>query len=356
VKVLVEAMAVEFGGIRTYVQNLLEAWARRFPEDDLVVAVPQGTDLPTHGHGRIAVRVRRPAVLARPWVQSTTLRRIAREQGFDAVLATMPVTSLLRTGVPTAVVVHDLRHEVRPEQFSRGRRLVRRIGYGRGYAVADGFIAVSRRSLDDLHRLHPGTAARPASVVHHGADHVLGWPGVPGTGPAVAFAHHTNKNPDLVLEGWAAGRARGHSLPRLLLLGTGTDRERLAARVSELHLESVVELAPFLADEEFATVMRKASMVVFPSGFEGFGLPVVEGMLNGVPVVIGPEPACLEVAAGHASVLSDWTAEALADAVQRALELDHEHLARARHHAEQFTWARCVEQTRDFLERMVDGR
>jgi glycosyltransferase involved in cell wall biosynthesis len=267
----------------------------------------------------------------------------------------MPVTSLVRSGIPTAVVVHDLRHEVRPEQFSRGRRLLRRIAYDRSYQVADGFIAVSRRTLEDLHRLHPEVRAKPAAVVHHGADHVLGWPGTPGSGPAITFAHHTNTNPELVLEGWAAGRGRGLPMPELLVLGTGQDRDRLAARVADLGLTSTVRLAPFLADDEFAAVMRSASMVVFPSGFEGFGLPVVEGMLSGVPVVIGPEPATLEVAGGYASVLADWTPEALAEAVDAASHFDAAYLAQARAHAAAFTWARCVEETRAFLSRLADG-
>jgi len=354
VKVLVEVMAADFGGIRTYVENLLRAWEQHHPDDDLLVVVPEGSTIATYGHDRRAVAVPRPQVAGRPWVQSTTVRRLARSEHVDAVLATMPVTSLVRSGIPTAVVVHDLRHEVLPEQFSRARRLLRRISYDRSYQVADGFVAVSRRTLDDLHRLHPRLAAKPAAVVHHGADHVLGWPGTPGSGPAITFAHHTNKNPDLVLDGWATARDRGLSPPDLLVLGTGSDRERLSARVAELGLGATVRLAPFLADEEFAAAMRSASMVVFPSSFEGFGLPVVEGMLSGVPVVIGPEPATLEVAAGHASVLADWSPASLAEAVDRASRLDEDQLARAREHAAGFTWARTVEETRTFLQRLAE--
>ena len=54
-------------------------------------------------------------------------------------------------------------------------------------------------------------------------------------------------------------------------------------------------------------MLADAELVVFPSDFEGFGLPVVEGMLLGKPVVLGPEPATNEVAGGHAAVAADWT-------------------------------------------------
>ena len=65
-------------------------------------------------------------------------------------------------------------------------------------------------------------------------------------------------------------------------------------------------------------MLAEADLVVFPSDFEGFGLPVVEGMLLGKPVVLGPEPATNEVAGGHAAVAADWTPAALADGVRRA--------------------------------------
>ena len=102
--------------------------------------------------------------------------------------------------------------------------------------------------------------------------------------------------------------------------------------------------------------MRSASMVVFPSDFEGFGLPVVEGMLQGMPVVIGPEPATLEVAGGHASVLADWSPAALADAVAAAGTATPAQLESARAHAAAFTWPRCVEQTRQFLVELAAAR
>jgi glycosyltransferase involved in cell wall biosynthesis len=183
--------------------------------------------------------------------------------------------------------------------------------------------------------------------VHLGGDHVLAWPAPRRTGPAVGFAHHTNKNPDLLFDAWAL---LGADAPPLTLLGVGSARrEAIAARVAALGLSERVELAPFLPDEEFHRVFASAGMVVFPSDFEGFGLPVVEGMLLGKPVVLGPEPATNEVAGGHACVAPDWTAAALADAVRRALAMGDAELSAAREWAATFTWERCIRQTRDVL-------
>lgn len=356
-RVVVEAMSAEYGGIRTYVDNLLRVWAEDPGDDELLLVVPTGADVPDFGHRRVEVAVPGPALVGRPIAQTTRLRGIVRDFGADALLATHPTTSWRHTGVPTAVVIYDLRHEIRPEQFSLARRQIRTVSYARGYAVADGFIAISQRSLDDLHRLHPRTARKPSVVAHLGADHVLDWPAPPsGERSAVTFAHHTNKNPDLILEGWAAGHAAGIAMPRLTMLGTGGSREALAARVHELGLDDLVSLAPFLPEPEFHAVMAAASMIVFPTDFEGFGLPVVEGMLLGAPVVIGPETATLEVAGGHAAVMTDWTPGALADAVQRAAAFDDAHRSAARRHAATFTWQRCLDRTRDMLTLLTTSR
>ncbi|WP_082748384.1 glycosyltransferase [Nocardioides jensenii] len=350
-RVLVDALAADFGGIRTYVENLLAAWEAQADElgDHLLVMVREGSDLDTGRHSRHEVRIPRPGPVGRPFKQSVLTRRLVADFDADAVLATMPSTSLVRVGVPLGVVIHDLRHELRPEQFSRPRRLLRKVAYDRAYALADVIVSVSQRSLDDLHRLHPRLGTTPAAVVHHGADHVLSWPRGEQTGTAITFAHHTNKNPDLVLDAWADGRRRGMSMPPLTVLGTGSQRTVLAARVAELGLADLVTLAPYLPEPEFRATMASASMIVFPSDFEGFGLPIVEGMLLGVPVVIGPEPASLEVAGGHASVMTSFSAPALANAVVRAGLYDAAHLDDARAHAAEFTWRRTVQQTRAAL-------
>ena len=231
-RLLIDAAAAEYGGIRTYVEQLLRAWASELPGDELLVVVPPGSTLATAGHRRHELRAAGPSVVSRPVAQTMVLPRLSRD--VDAVLATNPTTSLLGLRRPLAVVVHDLRHELRPEQFSRPRRALRWASYRRSYALADGFVAVSRRTLDDLHRLHPETVAKPGAVVHHGADHVRDWPAPDRHGPWVTFGHHTNKNPALVLEAWSLlpgpAPADRHRAGRGLAGGARTPARRPRAR------------------------------------------------------------------------------------------------------------------------------
>jgi glycosyltransferase involved in cell wall biosynthesis len=354
VKVVVDALCAEYGGIRTYVEQLLSRWATLEPEDEVHVAVRAGSSLPTPGLVRHELTVPVPDVLARPLVQATRFHALVRELRPDVVLATAPTTDVRRPAAPLAVVILDLRFEVLPDEFSLGRRVLRRVSYGRSYRLADAFLAISQRSLDDLHRLHPRTSSVAGSVTHLGADHVLDWPRPTREGPAIAFAHHSNKNPELLLDGWAELLARRAGTPDLLLLGVGASlRASLEARIRRLGLEHRVTLAPFLPEAEFRRTCSRAALVAFPSSFEGFGLPIVEGMLLGKPVLIGPDPGCLEVAGGHASVMTDWNPGALADAAEQALDMSDGKLAEAQTWASSFTWENTVQRTRAALAALV---
>jgi glycosyltransferase involved in cell wall biosynthesis len=104
-----------------------------------------------------------------------------------------------------------------------------------------------------------------------------------------------------------------------------------------------------LSDEQFRGRFASAAMVVFPSDFEGFGLPAVEAMRLGIPVVVTPDPALLEVTGGHAAVMSGWGPPELADAVRRAQDTTADELAQAREHAAAFTWSRMATRTRAAL-------
>lgn len=351
-RILVEALCAEYGGIRTYVDSLLPAWTTVAPHDEVHVMVQADSTIDLSAPlVRHAVTVRGPQVVARPLAQTRHVGRLVREIRPDVVLATLPSTTVRRLDVPLAVVVYDLRHELRPEQFERSRRVLRRVSYSRGYATADGFVGISRRTLDDLHRLHPDTRDRPAVVAHLGADHVDGWPPGRPSGRVVTFAHHSNKNLDLVLDGW---QRLGPDAPSLLVLGIAGDRRSaVAGAVARRGLEGVVRLAPFLAEADFRRTLADASLVLFPSDFEGFGLPVVEGMRLGIPVVIGPEPATREVAGGHAFEMTTWQPDELARAVREGLAATPDQLAAARDHAAAFTWAQTVTRTRELLTTLL---
>ena len=153
-----------------------------------------------------------------------------------------------------------------------------------------------------------------------------------------------------MLNAWAALTTRpGPTLPLRLVGVSGRERPRLTARIAELGIGDVVTVNPWLPVDSFQEQFASSSMVVFPSDFEGFGLPAVEAMRLGIPVVITPEPALLEVSGGHATVVEGPGPEALARAVEAARHVTPEALAAAKAHAAAFTWAAFASGVRDVL-------
>ena len=105
---------------------------------------------------------------------------------------------------------------------------------------------------------------------------------------------------------------------------------------------SILKLG-FVAEREVPKLMRAAAVFVYPSRFEGFGMPIVEAMACGVPVVASSHPS-MDEACGDAAVRADPDdAGAMTAGIREALERRHELVAAGLAHAAGFTWLRCGE-------------
>ena len=330
-------------------EHLVRAWAEAFPEDSLSVLFgPQGQTFPLPEGARAEVLDQPAGPLGGLWLRSVAVRRAARRLGADAVLSAVPASGLLGSHSPRGVILYDLRFELRPEQFSRKTRIARRISWLWSLRLADRIFTISDRTLRDLADLHPSLAGR-AETAALGSDHALAWPrpAAADAGPpyAIAFGHYGNKNANAVIDGWARFCAEHPEAAswRLRLVGMGA-RDRAAAeeQVRRLGAGDRIELMPWLDDDAFARAFAGAGLVVFPSDFEGFGLPAAEAIRLGIPAVVSTDPALAEVTGGHAVTAASTTPADLARAFAAALALTPDQLAAGRAFAEAFTWRRTA--------------
>jgi glycosyltransferase involved in cell wall biosynthesis len=232
------------------------------------------------------------------------------------------------------------------------------VSYGLGYRRADAIVTISHRTRADLLRVHPWLLRQTITVAQLGADHVLRWPRPAATGGsyALAFGQWGNKNVDLVLEAWARLQREDGDPPPLVIVGLPeAARVTVQAAVASHGLTSLVTVKPWLDSDEFRRQFTGAALVVFPSDYEGFGLPALEAMRLGIPVVVTPDPALYEVTGGLATIMDGWDAAALARAVPVARAQSAEDIERGVKHASEFTWRRTASEVRATLAGCIDA-
>ncbi len=357
VRIVIDAIpVVPFGGYAVTLEALLAGWDRLGGDDEIHVLVSAGVELTLPESTTVhRFRVARPEVLRRVAVQSRAASKVCGQVNADVLLAAIPTTALTPIGCPKVITVHDLRHELLPEQFSLTRRLIRRLAYGIAYRQAKGIICISERTRRDLLRSHPWLRKKPVFTVPWAADHVDAWragnvPG--GASYALAFGHFPNKAVDRVLDAWDILGRRAAARPLVLVGLSGSDRDRVLDRVRASGLEHLVTALPWLAPAEFRARFASAGLVVFPSDFEGFGLPAVEAMRLRIPLVISDDEALLEVTGGNATVVAGDDPAALARAVESAWATPPEDLDRARAHVAR-TWETVARETRGALAQVT---
>jgi glycosyltransferase involved in cell wall biosynthesis len=249
-----------------------------------------------------------------------------------------------RCPCPAVVTVHDLSFERHPELMGRRDRFVFRTMVPRSVRQAARVLAVSEWTKRDLVE-HYGIPAEKVIVTPNGVDPVF-TPGASadGTPPYALFVGtlQPRKDPLTALEAVALVDDE----LRLVLVGPdkglGGEARRTASR---LGLNGRVEFAGHVEKQELAELYRGAACLVFPSRYEGFGLPVVEAMASGTPVVAAASGSIPEVAGDAAVLVEPGDPVALAGGIERALA-DRERLVSAGlEQARRYSWTETARRT-----------
>ncbi|MCK6490009.1 MAG: glycosyltransferase family 4 protein [Planctomycetes bacterium] len=152
------------------------------------------------------------------------------------------------------------------------------------------------------------------------------------------------KNLPRLVEAYAA-RPELHALPLVLAGKDAPGADEVREAVARFALADKVRFLSYVPDADLAPLYAGARAVCYPSLYEGFGFPIVEAMLSGVPVMTSTVSSCPEVAGGHAALADPGDPAAIAEGIVRALAMPAAAREAARAHAQGFTWRRCAEQT-----------
>jgi glycosyltransferase involved in cell wall biosynthesis len=262
--------------------------------------------------------------------------RVRRELGTERLDALhFPLTLAIprRSGVPAATSVLDLQHELFPEFFSRGERAYRRVAYRAAVREARLVIAISEHVKETIvERL--GVAPERVRAIHLGIDLERLSPGDDAREhfllyPANGWPH---KNHRRLLEAFALLRRERPEL-RLVLTGSGLDK---------LPSAEGVEVRGHVPRDELVRLYRTAAALVFPSLYEGFGLPPLEAMACGCPVAASNAGALPEVLGDAARMFDPSDPDAIAASVAAVLDDPAPLVQRGLERSRSFTWDACA--------------
>jgi glycosyltransferase involved in cell wall biosynthesis len=252
------------------------------------------------------------------------LRRRAR--GLD-VLHCTTFRGAPRTGAPVVLTVHDLALLRYPEAFPRWHRLYGQTALRTTLRAADAVVAVSEFTKGEIVEL-TGISPERIRVVPNGVDTVFTREGPAADGDYVLTVATLEPRKNL---GRAVEAARLAGVELRVVGARGWGGVDVPGWVGEL------------PDPELAALYRGARCLLYPSLYEGFGLPVVEAMACGTPVVTSLGGA-LEEVAGDAAVLVDpLDVQALAEGIATADARREELVARGLARSRVFTWTRAAD-------------
>jgi len=252
----------------------------------------------------------------------------------------------VRGRCPSVLTVHDMIHELHPQSERQKEWMVsmKRPSVDRSDAV----IAISESTKRDLMRLY-GTPEEKIHVIHHANSlQVEAAPTSLLARPYVLFVGTRTGYKNFAL--LARAYAQRPDVVRdfdLVCFGGGAFTPEERALLAELGLgERVHHFAG--ADEVLATLYRHAAVMAYPSRYEGFGLPALEAMHYGCPVIVADTSSLPEVVGDAAERVEPDSQESLAEALARVLqdaERKAELVRRGYEQERRFSWERCATET-----------
>ncbi|MDH7486095.1 MAG: glycosyltransferase family 1 protein [Anaerolineae bacterium] len=350
-------------GINGYIHNLLHRLPAAAPDLHFTAFLNERSFAPPPG---LAVRYTRWPTGRPPvrivWEQ-LLLPRLLRVLGMD-LLHGLAYATPLASPCPTVVTVHDLTFFRFPETLKPFKRCYLRAATRSATRRAVRIIAVSRQTRDDLAQILQ-VPLEKVDVVHNGvseafhpvaAQEVAAFRQRRGLPPRFILFLGTlepRKNIERLLEAFArwlkgAGREMQEAVKLVVAGAKGWYFEHIFARAAALGLADEVLFPGFLPAAELPWWYRAAECFVYPSLYEGFGLPVLEAMACGTPVITSSASSLPEVAGDAAITVNPYDVAALAEAIAQVMAdaARREEMRQAGlQQAARFPWSKAAAET-----------
>lgn len=366
---LAQGQSYRSAGVSRYIYNLLVHLYREDPEGDYTVFLNSRCAL------SLSYRQKRSSLPTyRPWVrilwEQFLLPREVSKEGIALLHSPVNVQPFLLP-CKGVVTVTDLSFMVFPESFRPSQRLYQRFFTRMSVQRASHLIAISSSTARDLSKFFAVPATK-ISVIFPGVD--IAYHPIRDASALSDFRRRRNlpeklilfvgtleprKNLLTLLKAYAKFKHQTKAEHKLVLAGSpGWLYQPIFAVVEELGLRDDVLFPGFIPEDELPLWYNVADVFVYPSLYEGFGLPPLEAMACGTPVIVSNTSSLPEVVGDAALLVDPYSPDAWAAALSKVCDNGHlrDDLAtRGPERARTFSWARMARETVQVYQAVLAG-
>jgi glycosyltransferase involved in cell wall biosynthesis len=371
VRIAIDARKLRDFGIGTYVRNLLRQLARLDAESEYVLLcrpADVGIERQLGDNFRAVPSTAAPYSVREQFAVPHALHGHAIDVFHTPHYVLPPLVD-----VPSVVTIHDCIHLMFPQYLpNRFAYLYARTFLWTAVHRSARVLTVSETSKRDILRFYP-VPEQKIEVIYNAIDERFGQPPSEEEVRRVrerfrldrAFALYAgnikpHKNLERLIEAFHQLRQEGFEHLALLIIGDEISKyPTLRRAVHRYKLHKHVRFLGFVPDETLAVLYRLASVFVFPSLYEGFGLPPLEAMASGTPVVTSNVSSLPEVTGGAAVLIDPYDPAAIADGMRRVLTdpaLRADLVARGLARVREYSWERSVRRVREVYAEVAAGQ
>lgn len=370
VRVAIDVRKIDDFGIGTYVRNLVKQLARIDQESEYLLLCRQSDVKSVErlgGNFRAVTELSGQYSIREQVSIPSKLLRLAPHV-FHTPHYVLPALTPCRS----IVTIHDCIHLVFP-QYLNGRiaRIYARATFWTAVNRASRILTVSETSKRDILRYFPVSPEKVTVIYNAIAEHFFEPPSQQQLSEVreryqlnhrfIMYAGNVkpHKNLERLIDAFVLLREiKGNADLRLLITGSEISKYTILRRaVHRYNLHNYVRFLGYQSERTLATLYRLADVFVFPSLYEGFGLPPLEAMASGTPVVVSRASSLPEVVGDSGVLVNPYDSISIADGIQTILadanfaeDLKKRGLARAR----TFSWAKSIERIHRIYQEVAE--
>lgn len=360
-------------GTRVYIKNVLESLGSLAPQDQFLI-YHKGEFNPVLAPQKLVNYIFKKIPFPLLWTQTRFAWQVWRDKPEALWLPIHNLPLVRHKEMRSVVTIHDLAFKIFPQYFT-GKDL-RKLNLLADYAIihATSLIAVSESTKQDILNFYPKVDKEKITVVQHGFEAGLFAQEISEDRRKTLLAKYgieskqyflyvgaiqPRKNLEVLMEAFEKVKEAGSNFKLVLAGEKAWMWEGVLEKIEKSVFRDDIIVIGAVAFEELPILYQNSFAFIFPSLYEGFGIPLLEAFASGVPVICANNSSLPEVGGEGALYFNAASSEELAKKIQNLLDdsdLQERLIEKGRAQLQKFSWEKCARETLEVIRSSGSNR